>query len=146
MQVCIFEGRLGQDPEKRVIPSGKSVVNVTLAVTKRQKGDNKTIWVPLTFWEKSADLAEQYLKRGSRILVRTEFDMQDWQDKDGNKRQSPKFTVFEMEFLDSKPQSQQIQQHDPYQSPPQNQGYQNSPPDNFQNNQRQYSDEFADDD
>ena len=136
MQICIFEGRLGQDPEKRVIPSGKSVVNVNLAVTKRQKGDNKTIWVPLTFWEKSADLVEQYLKKGSRILVRTEFDMQDWKDKDGNKRQSPKFTVFEMEFLDSKQQStSQSQQYNSHQAP-----------DNFQNNQREGGGDFLEDD
>jgi single-strand DNA-binding protein len=110
MNLAIFTGRLGSDIEKRLTPQGKSVANVNLAVTKRMKGENKTIWVPLTMWEKTADLAEQYLRKGSRIMVRTEFDLQDWQDKDGNKRQSPKFTVFEMEFLDSKQQSNQGQQ------------------------------------
>jgi single-strand DNA-binding protein len=129
MQICVFEGRLGMEPEKRMTPSGKAVVNLNMAVTKRQKGESRAIWVPLTFWEKSAELVEQYCKKGSRLMVRAEFDMQDWTDKDNNKRQSPKFTVYEMEFLDSKEKSGQQDQSD-----------------NFQNNQRQPSNDFVEDD
>ena len=140
MNICIFDGRLGQEPEARTTPSGKMVCNASIAVSKRIKGEEKTVWIPLTFWEKTAELVTQYCHKGSRLLVRAEFGLQDWNDKDGNKRQSPQFTVFEMNFLDPKPQpdnqsgNQQQNQSGGYQEP-----MHNTPP-------AQKQDDFIEDD
>ncbi len=106
MNQCTFIGNLGKDVEVR--QAGQTpVANVSLAVTKRSKGENTTVWVPLTMWGKTAELAQQYLRKGSKIAVTCSFELNDWADKDGNKRQSPVFHVNNMEFVDSKPQGQQ---------------------------------------
>ncbi len=120
MNTCIFIGNLGQDPEKRVTQSGTSVLSINMAVTEKYKGESKTVWIPLTFWAKTADLVEQYCKKGSKLRVTCRFEMQDWQDKDGNKRQSPKFNVNEMEFLGDGKSRQTPQNQTPasHQEPP----------------------------
>jgi single-strand DNA-binding protein len=140
-----FIGNLGNDPELRDAGSAK-VVNVNMAVTEKYKGEKKTTWVPLTFWNKTAELVSQYCKKGAKLRVTAKFEMQDWQDKDGNKRQSPKFNVIDMEFLgggQSQQSGQQSQQQNQYQSPPnqQPQQQQTAPP-----QQNIPNDDFMEDD
>lgn len=116
MNTCHFIGNIGQDPELRTTNSGTKVCSLNMAV--RGKDKDSTIWVPLTFWGKTAELLGQYCQKGSKLAVTARFEMQDWQDKDNNKRQSPKFNVYEMEFLGSKTQDQPQQN---YQQPNQRQ-------------------------
>ena len=73
-------GRLGKDPEKRVTSTGSSVVNLPIATTefyKDQQGNRqeKSEWHRVILWNKQADLAEQYLKKGSQIYCKTRFVM-----------------------------------------------------------------------
>jgi single-strand DNA-binding protein len=102
-------GRLGQDPEKRITPAGHSVVNISLATTEyfKDKSGNKqekTEWSRVVFWNKQAELVEQYCKKGSQLYVEGSLQTREWQDKDGNKRYSTDIVARSMQFLDSKQQ------------------------------------------
>src|SRR3989339_1874458 len=124
-------GRLGQDPEKRVTPGGHSVVSVNLATSERftDKAGNKqerTEWHRLVFWNKLADLVEQYCKKGSQLYVEGSLQTSEWQDKDGSKRYKTEIVCQNLQFLDSKPEGQSTGYQKPqsgYQQPQQG-GYQ----------------------
>lgn len=117
-------GRLGQDPEKRITPAGHTVVNISLATSEKFKDKSgnrqeKTEWHKVVFWNKQAELVEQYCKKGSQLYVEGALQTREWQDKDGNKRYSTDIVAKSMQFLDSKQQSNQSHQTQGYQ-----QGYQ----------------------
>ena len=125
-------GRLAQDPEKRTTPSGAFVCNNSLATTEyfKDKSGNrqeKVEWNKVVFWNRQAEIVEQYCKKGSQLFIEGSLQTRDWQDKDGNKRYTTEIIVRNLQMLDSK------QQQDGGQ--PQN--YQGNHQDNFQNNQRQ---------
>ena len=105
-------GRLGQDPEKRITPGGHSVVNISLATTeffKDQSGQrqDRTEWHRVVFWNRQADIVEQYCKKGSQIFVEGSLQTREWQDKDGNRRFSTDIVARNMQLLDSRPGSGQ---------------------------------------
>ncbi len=105
-------GRLGQDPEKRITPSGHTVVNISLATTeyfKDQSGNKqeRTEWHRVVFWNRQAELIEQYCKKGSQIYVEGSLQTREWQDKDGNRRFSTDIVARNMQFLDSRQQGGQ---------------------------------------
>ena len=107
----ILIGRLGQDPEKRTTPSGHSVVNISLATTEyfKDQGGNKqekTEWHRVVFWNKQAELIEQYCRKGSQIYVEGALQTREWQDKDGNRRFSTDIVARNIQFLDSNQKSQ----------------------------------------
>ena len=135
--ICIFTGNIGRDIEVKTVGAGNLVCNNALAVTEYYKGEKSTSWVPLTFWNKSAEILQEHCKKGSKILVTCKFGFgKEWEDKNGSKRIDPVFTVERFEFLDPKPQTGN------HQGQQQNQGYQNQaapqmPPANSGNNQRQ---------
>lgn len=97
---AILIGRLGQDPEKRITPQGKAVVNVSLAT--QQKKDGPTQWHRLVFWEKLAEIVEKYCKKGTQIYVEGEIQYRDWTDNNNNKRTSTDIVCFQMKMLDTK--------------------------------------------
>ncbi len=127
-------GRLGQDPEKRITPTGASVVNVSLATTDyfKDKSGNRqerTEWHKIVLWNRQAEIVEQYCRKGSQLYVEGGLQTRDWQDKDGNKRYTTEIIVRNLQLLDSKGQGQGTGggyqdnrqpngQHDPYSSPP----------------------------
>lgn len=105
-------GRLGQDPEKRITPSGHTVVNVSLATTDyfKDQGGNRqerTEWHRVVFWNRQAELIEQYCRKGSQLYVEGSLQTREWQDKDGNRRFSTDIVARNMQFLDSKDSGQQ---------------------------------------
>jgi single-strand DNA-binding protein len=107
----ILIGRLGQDPEIRATPAGKTVVNVSLATTeyyKDQSGNKqeKTEWHRLVIWGKTGDIVANYSKKGSQIFAEGSLQTRDWQDKDGNKRYTTEVVVRSVQLLDSKPKNE----------------------------------------
>jgi single-strand DNA-binding protein len=101
-------GRLGQDPEKRVTPSGHSIVNISVATTekfKNQAGEKqeRTEWHRIVLWNRLAEIVEQYTKKGSQIYIEGALQTREWQDKDGNKRYSTDIIGRFVQLLDSKP-------------------------------------------
>ncbi|MDH5559384.1 MAG: single-stranded DNA-binding protein [Deltaproteobacteria bacterium] len=100
-------GHLGQDPEKRVTQSGSSVVTINLATTEKftdRSGakQEKTEWHRVVFWNKQAELIEQYCKKGSQLYIEGSLQTREWTDKEGNKRWTTEIAGRNMQFLDSK--------------------------------------------
>ncbi len=103
-------GRLGQDPEKRVTPQGKSVISISLATSEKYKDrsgnqQEKTEWHKVVFWDKQADLIDLYCKKGSMLYVEGSLQTNEWQDKDGNKRFTTEINGREMKFMGPKQQN-----------------------------------------
>ena len=107
MNKVILIGNLGKDPEVKHLESGTTVANVTLATSKKYTDKNKerkeeTTWHDLVFWGKAAEIAEKYLRKGSKIAVEGEIKKREWEDKEGNKRYNTDITVREFEMLTAK--------------------------------------------
>ncbi|MCX6155492.1 MAG: single-stranded DNA-binding protein [Candidatus Kapabacteria bacterium] len=84
-------GNLGKDPEMRTTPSGSSVCSFSLATTdsyKDKNGSNQesTEWHNIVLWDKLAEIAHQYLKKGSRIFIEGKIKNRSYEGKDGNTR------------------------------------------------------------
>jgi len=89
----ILVGRLGRDPETRYTGSGQAVANFTMATDESYKDRNgerqkRTEWHKIVVWGKQAEIAQQYLKKGSLIFVEGRIQSREWQDKEGQKRTS----------------------------------------------------------
>ncbi len=103
----ILVGRLGKDPETRYMTNGEAVTNVTLATSENWKDKNgeqqeKTAWHNLVFYRRLAEIAGEYLKKGSQIYVEGKIQTRKWQDKEGKDRYTTEIIVNEMQMLGSK--------------------------------------------
>ena len=102
----ILVGNLGRDPEVRTFPSGGQVANVTLATTERwkdrQSGEMRehTEWHRLVFNDRLAEIAGQYLRKGSQIYV--EGSIRKWTDQSGQERSTSEIRVDNMQMLGSR--------------------------------------------
>jgi len=111
----ILVGRLGKDPDVKKMTNGESVANVTLATTENWKDktgvkQEKTEWHNLVFYRRLAEIAGEYLKKGSQIYVEGKLQTRKWQDKEGKDRYTIEIVVNEMTMLGSKMVSQSEQQ------------------------------------
>ena len=102
----ILIGNLGADPEIKRIPSGATVANVNLATNDSwtDKSGNKqerTEWHRLVFWNKLAEIVEQYLKKGSMIYCEGRIQTRQW-EKDGAKMYTTEIAVTDMQMLDGR--------------------------------------------
>ena len=84
----ILIGRLGKDPETRYMTNGEAVTNATLATSENWKDKSgekqeKTEWHNLVFYRRLAEIAGEYLKKGSQVYVEGKLQTRKWQDKDG---------------------------------------------------------------
>jgi single-strand DNA-binding protein len=96
---CAIIGRLGRDPETRYTSGGKAVTNFTVAVDDGF-GENKTTsWIPVVAWEKTAELAQQYLAKGSQVAVEGRLKQRSWTDKEGGKRTVLEIVANRLDFL-----------------------------------------------
>ena len=103
----ILVGRLGKDPETRYMPSGEAVTNCTLATSENWKDkagekQEKTEWHNLTFYRRLAEIAGEYLKKGTLIYVEGKLTTRKWQDKEGKDRYTTDIIVNDMQMLGSK--------------------------------------------
>ena len=103
----ILVGNLGRDPETRYMPSGGAVTNVSIATSKgwkdKDSGEQKerTEWHRIVFFNKLAEIAGEYLKRGSKVYIEGELRTRDW-EKDGQKHYTTEVVASEMQMLDSR--------------------------------------------
>jgi single-strand DNA-binding protein len=101
----ILVGHLGKDPEVRYMPSGNAVCNVTLATSDswkdKQSGEQKdrTEWHNLVFYGRLAEIAGEYLRKGSQAYVEGRLQTRKWQDKSGNDRYTTEIIVNDMQML-----------------------------------------------
>ena len=104
----ILVGRLGKDPETRYMTNGEAVTNATLATSENWKDKSgekqeKTEWHNLVFYRRLAEIAGEYLKKGSQIYVEGRIQTRKWQDKEtGKDRYTTEIIVNEMKMLGSK--------------------------------------------
>ncbi len=101
MNTCILVGNLGRDVEIRYTQSGSAVANMNLATTEKYKGETKTEWHRLVAFGKTAEIAGQYLSKGSKVGIQGKIQTRTW-DKDGVKQYTTEIVVDRLEFLDSK--------------------------------------------
>jgi single-strand DNA-binding protein len=101
----ILLGNVGQDPQSRAMPSGKAVVNLRVATSKqwrdRQTGENKesTEWHTVVMFDRLAEIAAEYLRKGSQVYIEGELRTRKWQDKEGHDRYSTEVVANEMQML-----------------------------------------------
>lgn len=113
----ILIGNLGQDPEVRYMPSGGAVTNITLATSEtwrdKQTGEQKerTEWHRVVFMGKLAEVAGEYLKKGSQVYVEGKLQTRKWQDQSGQERYTTEVLVDGftgvMQMLGGRPQGGQ---------------------------------------
>lgn len=108
-QQVILIGNLGDAPALRYTPAGIPVANFNLAVNRRWSNadgqpQEKTNWFQVTAWRRQAELANQYLAKGSRVMILGDLDgARPWTDREGNLRATINVVANEIKFLDSRP-------------------------------------------
>jgi len=103
----ILIGNLGADPETRYLPSGDAVTNIRIATTEkwRDKGGEQqehTEWHRIAFFGKLAEIAGEYLKKGSPVYVEGRIRTRKWQDKEGQDKYSTEIVANGMQLLGSR--------------------------------------------
>jgi single-strand DNA-binding protein len=104
----ILIGNLGKDPEVRYTPDNSAITNITLATTytwkDRQTGDKKeeTEWHRVAFFGRLAEVAGEYLKKGSPVYVEGRLRTRTWQDKEGKDRYTTEIVAETMQMLGSR--------------------------------------------
>jgi single-strand DNA-binding protein len=104
----IIVGNLGKDPEIRYMPSGDAVANITVATTDRykdkQSGENREIteWHRISFFGRLAEIAGQYLKKGSQVYVEGSLRTRKWTDQSGQEKYSTEIRADSMQMLGSR--------------------------------------------
>ncbi len=101
----ILIGNLGQDPETRYMPSGGAVTNLRIATNEswkdKQTGEpqERTEWHRVVMFERLAEIAAEYLRKGSQVYIEGTLRTRKWQDKDGNDRYTTEIRANEMQML-----------------------------------------------
>ncbi len=136
----ILVGNLGNDPEVRYMPNGNAVANLSLATSeswKDQQGQvqERTEWHRLTMYRRLAEIAGEYLKKGSQIYVEGKLQTRKWQDQQGQDRYTTEIIVDQMQMLGGR-EGGQGGQGGGYQQRPQGGGQQGGYSNN--NNQAAY--------
>jgi single-strand DNA-binding protein len=104
----ILVGNLTRDPELRNLPSGMAVLSIRLAVNTRRKDGQSGEWMDepnyfnVTIFGNRGEALSRFLSRGSRIGVDGRLRWREWQDKDGNKRESIEIVADDIQMLDSR--------------------------------------------
>jgi single-strand DNA-binding protein len=104
----IIVGNLGRDPETRYMPNGEAVTNIAVATTESWKdkssGEKKelTEWHRITFYRKLAEIAGQYLKKGSQVYIEGRLQTRKWTDKENVERYTTEIIADSMQMLGSR--------------------------------------------
>jgi single-strand DNA-binding protein len=101
----ILVGNLGQEPETRYMPSGSAVTNIRVATNESWKDKNtgeqvdRTEWHRVAFFNRLAEIAGEYLHKGSQVYIEGRLRTRKWQDKDGNDRYTTEIIADQMQML-----------------------------------------------
>ena len=103
----ILVGNLGRDPETRYTTGGEAVTNISIATTdtwkdKAGEKQERTEWHRVAFFGKLAEIAGEYLKKGSQVYVEGRLQTRKWQDKDGQDKYSTEIVANQMQMLGSR--------------------------------------------
>jgi single-strand DNA-binding protein len=101
----ILVGNLGADPDTRYMPSGSAVTNLSIATSEswkdKQTGEQKerTEWHKVAMFNRLAEIAAEYLRKGSQVYIEGKLRTRKWQDRDGNDRWTTEIIADEMQML-----------------------------------------------
>jgi single-strand DNA-binding protein len=103
----ILVGNLGRDPEVRYMPDGAAITNISVATTDAWKDKNgekqeRTEWHRVAFFGKLAEIAGEYLKKGSQVYLEGRLQTRKWQDKEGQDRYTTEIVADRMQMLGSR--------------------------------------------
>ncbi len=104
----ILVGNLGKDPEAKFMPNGNAVTNITVATSEswkdKQTGQQqeRTEWHRIVFFNRLAEIASEYLKKGSKVYIEGSLRTRKWQGQDGQDRYTTEIVASEMQMLDSR--------------------------------------------
>ena len=104
----ILIGNLGQDPEVKYMPNGGAVANITVATSESWKDKNtgetkeNTEWHRVVFFRRLAEIAGEYLKKGSKVYIEGKLQTRKWQDQQGNDRYTTEIIANDMQMLDGR--------------------------------------------
>ena len=107
----ILVGNLGADPDTRYMPSGSAVTNIRVATSESWKDKNtgdpqeRTEWHRVVFFGKLAEIAAEYLRKGSQVYVEGNLRTRKWQDREGRDRWTTEIVANEMQMLGGRPGS-----------------------------------------
>jgi single-strand DNA-binding protein len=105
---AIIIGTLGADPDLRSTPGGNSIANLSMATNERwrdkQTGETKerTEWHRVVMFQRLAEIAGEYLRKGSKVYIEGKLQTRKWKDRDGNDRWTTEIVANEMQMLDSR--------------------------------------------
>jgi single-strand DNA-binding protein len=106
VNTVILIGRLGRDPEVRWTQGAQAVAELSVATDetwgKGEDRQKKTEWHRIVAWGKLAEICQQYLHRGSLVYIAGRLQTRQWEDKDGNKRQTTEVVAHAVQFLDGR--------------------------------------------
>ena len=110
---AILVGNLGRDPEVRYSPDGGAITNISIATTDtwKDKGGEKqerTEWHRIVFFGKLAEIAGEYLKKGSQVYIEGRIQNRKWQDKEGQDRYTTEIVASDMKMLGSRTGSENL--------------------------------------
>ena len=104
----IIVGNLGKDPEVRYLPSGAAICNITVATSRQWKDktsgerQEETEWHRIVFFDRMAEIAGEYLKKGRPVYVEGRLRTRKWTDKEGVERYTTEITATDMQLLGSR--------------------------------------------
>jgi single-strand DNA-binding protein len=99
----VCTGRLGNDPELKYTQAGKAMCTLSVAIGGY---NNDTLWMRAKCWEKTAEIANQYLKKGSRVALSGRLSENEWQGQDGTTHRRTELNVRDLTLLDPKAEGQ----------------------------------------
>lgn len=112
----ILVGTLGRDPETKTFPNGGSLTQFSIATTEKWKDKNSgeqkehTEWHRITASNRLGEIAQQYLKKGSKVYIEGKLKTRQWTDQNGQERYTTEISANELQMLDSKGDSNYQQQ------------------------------------
>lgn len=104
----ILVGNLGQDPEVRYMPNGNAVTNISVATSESWKDKNtgadqeRTEWHRVVMFRRLAEIAGEYLRKGSKVYIEGKLQTRKWQDQQGQDRYTTEIVADQMQMLDSR--------------------------------------------
>ncbi|NEN90870.1 MAG: single-stranded DNA-binding protein [Okeania sp. SIO3H1] len=103
LNIVTLVGRAGGDPNVKYFESGSMVCNLTLAVNRRSSKNDQPDWFNLEIWDRTGEIAADYVRKGSLIGVKGSLKFDYWQDRNtGASRSKPVIRVYQLELLGSK--------------------------------------------
>ena len=103
----ILVGNLGEDPTVKNTPGGSAITNISVATSEEWKNkdsgqnESRTEWHRVVFFNKLAEIAGEYLRKGSKVYIEGSLRTRKWQSKDGSDRYTTEIVASEMQMLDS---------------------------------------------